>query len=100
MAYDTVLAQRVRYEMNNMPDVEEVERGGGLAFMVNDKMFVCIQDTNLLLACNPAQAEELEHHPGVSHYEMDGWLIIGPEGTDGKNISFWLTTAREWSIHN
>ena len=98
MAYDAMLAERVRHEMiNNVPDVEEKERIGGLAFMVHGKMFVCVQENNLLLACNPNQAEELLRHPGVSHYEMDGWLIIGPEGTDGKNISFWVSTALAWN---
>jgi len=98
MAYDAILAERVRHEMlNNVPDVEEKERAGGLAFMINDKMFVCVQDNTLLLACDPEQAHELHGHPGVSHYERTGWLIIGPDGTDGKNISFWVKTALAWN---
>ncbi len=40
MAYDVILADRIRERLADLSVIEEKEMMGGLAFMVNDKMCV------------------------------------------------------------
>jgi hypothetical protein len=40
MAYNEILANRIREKLEDYPNVTEKEMMGGLAFMVNDKMCV------------------------------------------------------------
>jgi TfoX/Sxy family transcriptional regulator of competence genes len=48
MAYDAGLAQRIREALGEKPGVSERAMFGGLAFLVDGKMFVGVQDSTLM----------------------------------------------------
>ena len=48
MAYDELLANRIREALSEQDRVDEVKMFQGLCFMVNDKMCVCIRDQDML----------------------------------------------------
>ena len=48
MAYDTGLAQRIREALDGRPGLSEKAMFGGLAFLVDGKMFVGVQDSLLM----------------------------------------------------
>jgi len=61
MAYDDLLANRVREALSGQPMVEEVKMFQGMCFMVNDKMCICLRDQGLLCRIGSEQsAIELE----------------------------------------
>jgi TfoX/Sxy family transcriptional regulator of competence genes len=56
MAYDELLANRVRKALSEQDRVDEIKMFQGLCFMVNDKMCVCIRNQDMLCRIGNAQA--------------------------------------------
>ncbi|WP_419699919.1 TfoX/Sxy family protein [Mucilaginibacter sp. NFX135] len=56
MAYDELLANRIRQTLSEQERVDEVKMFQGLCFMVNDKMCVCIRDKDMLCRIGNEQA--------------------------------------------
>ena len=56
MAYDELLANRIREALSDQDRVDEVKMFQGLCFMVNDKMCVCIRDQDMLCRIGIEQA--------------------------------------------
>ena len=56
MAYDELLANRIREALSEQEQVSEVKMFQGLCFMVNDKMCVCIRDQDMLCRIGNEQA--------------------------------------------
>ena len=85
MAYDEVLAQRIRDIVTGEPGLTEQKMVGGLAFLVNGNMAVAAsKEGGLLLRNDPARLEELLGEPGAYEFEMrgkhmTGWLRVEPD---------------------
>lgn len=90
MAYDEVLAQRLRDIVTGEPGLSEQKMFGGLAFLVNGNMAVAAsKEGGLLLRNDPAAQEELMARPGAYEFEMrgkpmNGWLRVEPEVLDDE----------------
>jgi hypothetical protein len=82
MAYDEVLAQRIRAVLEAEPGLTEKAMFGGLAFLVEGHMAVSASSQGgLLVRTDPAQAESLTSSEHVRRFEMrgrsmDGWLYV------------------------
>jgi TfoX/Sxy family transcriptional regulator of competence genes len=105
MAYDDVLADRVRRAAHDEPGLSERRMFGGLAFLVNGNMAVSASSRGgLLLRIDPAETESLVDHQHVHRFdmrgrEMNGWLHVDIEAlTTGHELRRWvdrgLTYAR------
>jgi TfoX/Sxy family transcriptional regulator of competence genes len=85
VAYDDVLAQRVRDLVRGEAGLSEKRMFGGLAFLVNGNMAVSASSQGgLLLRVDPAEAQTLTSSPHVRRFEMrgrqmDGWLRVDDE---------------------
>jgi TfoX/Sxy family transcriptional regulator of competence genes len=88
MAYDEVLAQRIREAVHGEPGLSEKRMFGGLAFLVHGNMAVSASGQGgLLLRIDPAEAESLTSHPLARRFEMrgremDGWLRVDGEAVE------------------
>ena len=88
MAYDVVLADRIRELVQGEPGLSEKKMFGGLAFLVRGNMAVSASSQGgLLLRIDPADAGSLTSHPRVRRFEMrgremDGWLRVDPEALE------------------
>src|ERR1700675_4379687 len=98
MAYDEVLANRLREALQDEPGVTEKAMFGGLAFMVNGNMAVSASSKGgLLLRVDPTQTESLVAKPHTGRFEMrgramDGWLRIDAEGVKtSRDLKRWVT---------
>jgi TfoX/Sxy family transcriptional regulator of competence genes len=82
MAYDEVLAGRLRAALQGEPGLTEKRMFGGLAFLLNGNMAVGASGQGgLLLRVDPADTATLIAEPQVRRMEMggrqmDGWLRI------------------------
>lgn len=82
MAYDDVLAQRIRDIVHGEPGLSEKQMFGGLAFLVNGNLTISASSRGgLLVRIDPADAESLTSFPHVRRFEMrgremDGWLGV------------------------
>jgi TfoX/Sxy family transcriptional regulator of competence genes len=88
MAFDAVLAQRLRAAVRSEQNVVEKQMFGGLAFLINGNMSVSASGQGgLLVRVDPAAAEELTADPNVHvavmrGREMPGWLRVDEPGLE------------------
>ena len=91
VAYDVVLADRIRELVHGEPGLSEKKMFGGLAFLVDGNMAVSASGQGgLLLRIDPADAESLTGEKGVRRFEMrgremDGWLRVDAEALEHED---------------
>lgn len=101
MAYDTLLAGKIRTYLEAVPglQVEEKKMFSGLAFMVNGKMCVNVSGQNLMCRFDPELQAQIEKKNGYQPMIMKGKSMIGycyvePEGFKAKkDFDFWMKTC-------
>lgn len=86
MAYDELLADRVRRAVGPRPDVTEKNMFGGVAFLLNGKMFCGIIKQDLMVRVGPDRYEAAlgEGHVRPMDFTgrpMKGYVFVGPGGS-------------------
>lgn len=96
MAYDEVLAERVRGMLGDRP-VTEMKMFGGLAFLVGGHMSVAVSGQGgLMLRVPPEETAGLLGEPGAGEMvmrgrSMDGWLrVTGDVLGDDAVLQTWV----------
>lgn len=103
MAYNENLADRIRAFFVGRSDTVEKNMMGGLVFMVNDKMCVCIMKDDLMVRFDPAKRDALMARPGAKVMDMNnrvskGFLLVGPEGLKSDtDFAFWIQEALSYN---
>lgn len=105
MPYNAELAERVRHALSARSP-REVKMFGGLAFMVDDRMVVCVSGGGgaLLARVEPEREPELLTRPGAKRAEMgkgrsmgEGWITICEDALDSdEDLRFWLDAALDF----
>lgn len=98
MAYDTLLACRVREYLAEFPklDIEEKKMFRGLAFLVNGKMCINISSQNLMCRFDPMLTEDVAEKKGylpmiMKGKEYKGYCYVEPIGIKSrKDFKFWV----------
>jgi hypothetical protein len=105
MAYDKLLADRVREYLATFPklEIEEKKMFRGLTFMVNGKMCVCVSNDNLMCRFDPALTEELTTKRGflpmiMKGKEYKGYCYIEPIGyKNRKDFEYWVDLCLDFN---
>jgi TfoX/Sxy family transcriptional regulator of competence genes len=103
MAYDEKLANRIREFLVELPEVDEKQMMGGLAFMVNNKMCVGVIKEEMMARIDPELYEVALEKPGCHPMDftgrpMKGWVFISPEGLEKiKDMEYWVNLALEFN---
>lgn len=96
MAYDEGLATRIRAAVVDQPCVTEKKMFGGIAFMLNDYMFVGVIDELLMARVGPDIYTEALHRPHVREMDftgrpMKGYVYVEPAGVDeDEALHLWI----------
>ncbi|MEV2224158.1 TfoX/Sxy family protein [Nocardia vinacea] len=97
MAYDKVLADRIRELIDPTPDVSEKKMFGGLAFLINGNMAVAASRTGgLLVRVDPEESTTLLAREYVGAMvmggrEMNNWLRVdGAAVADDEALDEWI----------
>ncbi len=95
MAYDEVLAARIRDELTPVPDVTEKKMFGGLAFLVAGNMAVGVIGDELCVRTGTDDFETLLEEPGTRIFDfsgrpMRGWLMVGGPGLEEGPLAGWV----------
>jgi TfoX/Sxy family transcriptional regulator of competence genes len=96
VAYDEVLAGRVRDELARETRITEREMFGGLGFMWAGNMICGVQRDGLLVRVRPDLHHDALTRPHVREMEMGGrsmkgFVIVGHEGVaDDGDLELWL----------
>ncbi len=96
MAYDEGLAERVRNVLVDTPNIDEKKMFGGLAFMLNDYMFVGITEERLMARVGPEQYDQALEKPFVVPMDftgrpMKGYVYVQPGGLEeDEDLAYWV----------
>jgi len=96
MAYDEILAGRIREHLAEREDVTEQKMFGGLAFLIGGNMAVAASGQGgLVVRCDPAATED--HivdgaEPMIMRGKpLTGWLRVADEGVaDDAALTHWV----------
>src|SRR5258706_13964796 len=87
-----ILTDRIRQALAHLSSVKEQRMIGGLAFMVNGKLYVGVYGSGeMMVRCDPQMTDELLTKKGVRRggrggkLMKRGWLLIGHEGIAAEN---------------
>lgn len=106
MPYDAELADRIRAALSDRDPIREVKMFGGLAFMLDERMVVCVTvgGAALLVRVAPDRDAEYLTVPGAQRAEMgkgrsmgEGWITVDQDAIDAdKDLEYWLDAALEF----
>ena len=102
MAYDRGLAQRVREVLADRPGISERAMFGGLAFLVDGKMFVGIRNASLMARVGPERHQDALAMPSVRVMDftgrpMRGYVYIDPPAfAADQDLRAWVVWCVEF----
>jgi TfoX/Sxy family transcriptional regulator of competence genes len=99
MAYDEVLADRVRERLGTSPGVTEKRMFGGIAFLTHGNMTVGVRGDELIARISPDDTDAALAQPGVRVFDitgkpMRGWVLVGGEQLDNDDLDRWIAQAK------
>lgn len=104
MAYDEVLARRIRELLLDEPDVDERKMFGGLAFMVGQQMAVAASGQGgMFVRVDPATTEFLiatttARPMEMGGREMRGWIRVDAEAVRTKRqLDTWVQLGTSYT---
>lgn len=105
MAYDTLLADRIRAYLSNVPglQIEEKEMFRGLTFMVNGKMCMSVSGDELMVRFDPDLQDKLADEPGFRSMIMKNRSYKGYGYVDqsviktNKKFAYWIDLCLDYN---
>jgi TfoX/Sxy family transcriptional regulator of competence genes len=101
--YNAEVADRVRSVLSDRDNVREVKMFGGLAFMVDERMVVCVSGGGgaLLVRVAPEHDAEYLKKAGAERAEMgegrpmgEGWITIDEEALQkDEDLQYWMDAS-------
>jgi TfoX/Sxy family transcriptional regulator of competence genes len=85
MAFDDVVAERVRDALAERSDIAEKRMFGGLAFLLSGNMCVGVVKDELMVRVGPDAYDDLVGRPHAREMDfsgrpMMGWVYVAPQG--------------------
>lgn len=106
MPYNADIADRVRRALSERDHVREVKMFGGLAFMLDDRMVVCVSGggSDLLVRVSPERDAELVTKPGAKRAEMgrdrsmgEGWITVEERALESDDdLRYWMDVSLDF----
>src|SRR4051812_36512208 len=103
MAYDEMLADRVRELLGARAGVSERKMFGGIGFMVEGNMAVGVMEDELIVRLDPLDAERALAEAGVREFDftgrpMRGWLFIAEEViAEPEQLRDWVEAGADYA---
>ncbi|TDY72041.1 TfoX-like protein [Leptospira meyeri] len=103
MAINEKLLDRVRKSMEGQTNVEEKKMFGGLCFMVNGKMCICIRNDEIMCRIDPESIGSIlskkKARPMIHNgHLMKGFVFVNEEDIKTKKeIEYWIQLSLEYN---
>jgi len=103
MAYNEKLANRIREQLADLPNIEEKEMMGGLIFMYNGKMCVGIIKDEMMCRIDPNFHETAIEKTGCRTMDftkrpMKGYVLVDDTGMKSKKeFDYWINLCLEFN---
>jgi TfoX N-terminal domain len=103
MAFDDVLAERIRDRLRDVDGVIEKKMFGGLAFLSYGNMTVGVHGDDLIARIDPAATDAALKQPGVRIFDitgrpMKGWILVAGELSGVAGPVKIIATSEEVSL--
>lgn len=102
MAYDEGLAERIRSTLQDDDAVTEKKMFGGVAFLLDGKMFVGIVKNDLMVRVGPARYDASLKRAHVRPMDftgkpMEGYVYVAPDGVaEDDELERWVRLAAQF----
>src|SRR6202453_2263174 len=99
MAFDEILAARIRHALARKKGIEDKKMFGGICFMLNGNMLVGVWKDSLIVRLGENQGQEALLEPHVKPFDITGkpmknWVLVKPEGIkDDEQLKGWIQRA-------
>jgi TfoX/Sxy family transcriptional regulator of competence genes len=96
MPYDPKLADRVRRAVARKRSITEKKMFGGIAFLLDGRMFCGVASDDLMVRVGPERHDEALRKPHVRPMDftgrpMKGYVFVGPEGCGTqRQVAGWV----------
>lgn len=103
MAYNQILADRIRERLSELPNVEEKEMMGGIAFMYNGKMCIGVIKEDMMCRIDPEIFEEAIEKYGARAMDftkrpMKGYVFVDEFGLrKQEDFEYWIQLSLEFN---
>lgn len=103
MVFDDKLAGRIREAVANTKGIEEKKMFGGVAYMLDGRMFCGVLKDDLIVRVGPDQYGEALAVPHVRPMDMKGmplkgFMFVGPQGCrTRKDLERWIRTGMDYA---
>jgi TfoX/Sxy family transcriptional regulator of competence genes len=104
MAYDEVLAGRIRDLSADQPDLVEKKMFGGVGFMVHGNMACGVHKDMLVVRVSHEAYEEMIKYPHTKPFDltgraMKGWLLVEPDSlTNQADLKEWVEAGLNFAL--
>jgi TfoX/Sxy family transcriptional regulator of competence genes len=103
MAYDEGLAERIRWVLEDQSSITEKKMFGGIAFLLDGKMFVGIVKDDLMVRVGPERHQESLKKRHVRPMDftgksMVGYVFVAPDGVvEDAELERWVRMGKEFA---
>ena len=104
MAYDEVLAGRIRSVLDQQPGLVEKKMFGGVAFLVQGNMACGVHKDMLIVRVGPDAYDETMKYPHTRPFDMTGkamkgWVMVEPGGfTSQADLQEWVAAGLDFAL--
>ena len=104
MAYDQGLEQRIREQLEEVPDVIGKKMFGGIGFMVQGNMACGVHKNNLIVRVGADQHDDALSQPHIRIFDitgrpMKGWVLVTPDGFQSdSDLKHWIERGVDFAL--
>ncbi|MCK4976797.1 MAG: TfoX/Sxy family protein [Anaerolineales bacterium] len=104
MAYEKILAGRVRQALGELPGLVEKKMFGGVGYMVRGNMACGVNKDDLIVRVGPEHYEEYIHFPHTRPFDftgrpMIGWVMVAPAGYEvEQDLETWVQRGVDFAL--
>ncbi|MEV6105675.1 TfoX/Sxy family protein [Streptomyces sp. NPDC051940] len=103
MAYDEVLAERVREALSDEVAVSEKRMFGGLSFLAHGNLVIAVSGDDLLVRVGAEAVPDALERRGVrpavmGARTMRGWVRVAGSALDDPALDRWIATALAYVV--
>lgn len=104
MAFDELLAQRIREVVAQVPGFTEKKMFGGVGYMLNGNMACGVNGSDLIVRVGPERYEQALTLPASKPFDMTGrpmrgWITVSAEDLlDDTDLEQWVRQGIEFAL--
>ncbi len=103
MAYDEILARRVRAQLEGVRSLQEKKLFGGVGFLVNGNLACGVNGSDLIVRVGAEKHSQALSRPHTRVFDMTGrpmagWVMVAPQGCQSDpELKAWVQSGLDYA---